>query len=266
MAERDDLLLGADMGGTRFRAALVDGRSEIVWRAEQPAGDVGDSEALVAAMTGLLGQGLARAGTSLRAAGVAVAGPLDPVRGVMFRPPNLPGLAGLPLASLLGKALDRPVFLENDANAAAWGEFACGAARDASSMVLLTLGTGVGGGIVLDGRLLRGARGCAAELGHMVVNPAGPLCNCGARGCLEMYASSTAVLAAWRAAVVSGRATEPEDGGVEDTEGLFRLAERGDAAARAVFAEAGGFLGEALGSLANALDIVLRERGRDGRQ
>ncbi len=129
----------------------------------------------------------------VRACGIGMPGQLDARRTVLERAINLPGWIDVPVPRLLSARLARPVILENDANCAAWGELSAGSGRGARSLVLFTLGTGVGGGIVLDGDLWTGIGGAAGALGHLVVDPAGPPCGCGQRGCLEQFASASAV-------------------------------------------------------------------------
>ncbi|NQU75537.1 MAG: ROK family protein [Planctomycetes bacterium] len=122
--------------------------------------------------------------------GIGAPGPLNCSRGVIINAPNIPGLAGLPLRDLVGRGLNLPAVLENDANAAALGEFMFGAAKGARSLAMLTLGTGVGGGIIVDGKILHGSHDSAGEIGHIIVETDGLPCNCGQRGCLEQYASA----------------------------------------------------------------------------
>lgn len=129
----------------------------------------------------------------VRACGIGMPGQLDPRRTALVRAINLPSWIDVPAPKLLSVRLARPVVLENDGNCAAWGEYKAGAGRGASSLVLFTLGTGVGGGIVLDGELWLGVGGAAGALGHLVVDPDGPLCGCGQRGCLQQFASASAV-------------------------------------------------------------------------
>ncbi len=123
--------------------------------------------------------------------GVGVPGPLKISAGIMIASPNLPGIDNYPMAAKVSKGLGLPALLENDANAAAYGEYVAGAGKGGGDMVLLTLGTGVGGGIVINGKVLHGAHEIGAEIGHLIVEPEGEPCGCGQRGCLERYASAT---------------------------------------------------------------------------
>jgi len=184
---------------------------------------------------------------------------MDFERGVSIASVHLP-LVGLPVRELLGERIDLPVFVDNDANVAAIAEHRFGAARGADHVVLLTLGTGVGGGLIVDGRPDRGATGAGAELGHMVIDAGGPRCqgNCPGRGCLEALASGTAIGREGRLRAerepdsALGRALAA---GTEiDGELVTKLALEGDPGARSVLETAGRYLGAALTSLANAFE------------
>jgi glucokinase len=249
-----------DLGGTNLRSAVVDAGGGILWKTGIPTPPEADREEVVAAIAGICREAVSRARDlgDVRAVGAGAAGPLDAGSGVVFTPPNIPGLRNVALAAELDRAVSLPAFVENDANAAAYGEYRAGAGRGAESLVVLTLGTGVGGGIVLGGELLRGAHGTAAEIGHMVLDPTGPPCGCGSRGCLEQYASAPAAVRRWHRSVEDGTFPPPADwsGPLEgaDAADLYRLAQAGDPAALAAFAETGRCLGEAIGSLVNVLD------------
>lgn len=187
-----DLAAGVDVGGTTVKIGICDAdgvvraRRAIVTEPEEGADRVVDRiAAVVHALAADLG--------SLCACGVGIPGPLDPARRTLLRANHLPGWTDVAIPAMLAARLDLPVVLENDANCAAWGESRAGVGRGAQALVLFTLGTGVGGGIVLGGQLWTGASGAAGALGHLVVDPAGPPCLCGQTGCLEQYASATAV-------------------------------------------------------------------------
>ena len=188
-----DVCVGIDLGGTFIKCALLDRELAIKAELQSPTpadrGADGVIETMAADTERLIRQaGLSR--ESIAGVGVGSPGPLDLDAGVVIGMPNIPGFENVPLRDRLAQRLDLPTVLENDANAAALGEFLVGGGRDVNHMVLLTLGTGIGGGIVIDGRLARGAHGIGAELGHMIVEPGGEQCGCGQRGCLERYASA----------------------------------------------------------------------------
>ncbi|HTF55920.1 MAG TPA: ROK family protein [Planctomycetota bacterium] len=183
-------LLGVDLGGTSVKLGICDGRGRVRDSRSIPTRPRRGPKAVVADIA-------AAARTlegfeSARACGIGAPGPLDLRRTRILVAPNL-GWKNVPLPRLLEAQLGRPVRLENDANGAAFAEWAVGAGKGTSSLALYTLGTGVGGGLVLDGRLWTGAAGGAAEFGHVQIDPRGPACACGRRGCLEAFASATAV-------------------------------------------------------------------------
>jgi glucokinase len=195
----------------------------------------------------------------VQAVGIGAPGPMNWQTGVVYSPPNLPGWDNVPLAGLMKERLGAPVFVDNDANVACFGEFWQGAGRDVDSMVLLTLGTGVGGGIVVMGKLLRGPDGTAAEIGHLCVKRNGRQCNCGAKGCLEQYASVTGMLKTAVKGINEGHDTILTDlcgGDLDQLTGkmISEAIERGDGFAAWVMEETGVWLGTSIGSLVNLLN------------
>jgi len=172
-----------------------DGQARLVARRRRPTAASGDPRADVDAIVRDLHALVAEAGLSLDAVesiGLSVPGPFDPQQGVLLKPPNLPGWNGVPIQAWMTSALGRPIAIDNDANAAALAEWRFGAGQGVHHMVYLTMSTGVGAGLVLDGRLYRGARGNAGEFGHIAVEPDGEHCACGMRGCLEAYVGGAA--------------------------------------------------------------------------
>jgi glucokinase len=187
--------IGIDLGGTFIKFGILDSEFRLVGKTFQLPTPVGEgSDAVIAQMVKGGRQAMDSAGVAkgvVVGVGVGAPGPLDLAAGVVIAMPNIPGMDGLPLRDRLGSALGVPGVLENDANAAGFGEYLCGAGHHSGDMVLLTLGTGVGSGIVVEGKVLHGSHGMGAELGHLIVVPDGEVCNCGQRGCLERYASAT---------------------------------------------------------------------------
>ena len=234
----DALTFGLDLGGTKCLGIAWRGGEVVAQhRAETDTAGPGDVIELLADVAGHL----QRTAGAPRAVGVGAPG-LVSEEGRLARAPNLPGVQDLLLRDRLTRTLKVPVVVENDAAAAAWGEFAAGAATEARSMLAVTLGTGVGGGIVLDGQLVRGAHGFAAEIGHMTVRDGGRPCVCGKRGCWEAYASGSAL----------GRLARERMG--LSGEAATAAAVRGDAEALVLLMEYAGEVALGLGSLIEILD------------
>ena len=238
------LVFAVDLGGTHLRVALVDHTGNILrhLKQETPKGDSPDGilDALVSA---------AREWNCdeqpVVAASIMVPGPVDSAKAVVLQAPNLPSLINFELKAELQKRLGWPVFLENDANAAAVGEMWLGAARGCTDVVCVTLGTGVGGGVILNGKLWRGSHGAAGEIGHTPVDPfSGLKCKCGNTGCLELFASATAIVRMAR-----------ELGMKELTaEEVYKAGRHGNELALSVFKRFGMYLGIALANLINLID------------
>jgi glucokinase len=194
--------VGIDLGGTNLKLGLVAADGRVLMSHASPTEAAGGPQHVLERMAGAVVELCDKAGlrvADIAAVGVGSPGPVDTKRGRVVFAPNMPGWRDIAVSDVLRKKLRRPVRLENDANIAAYGEFRCGAARHVRDMFLLTLGTGIGGGIVLDGRLFRGVSDTGAELGHVVIQHGGRACGCGNRGCLEAYASATGVVARYRA-------------------------------------------------------------------
>ena len=252
--------IGLDIGGTKICGGVIDGRGVILsqGRRDTPALDPAAIIAEAASLTRELSSQ-----HQIDAVGVACAAFIDRSGSTVYFSPNL-AWRDEPLKARLESALELPVTIENDANAAAWGEFRFGAAADAGNMVMVTVGTGIGGGVVVDGVLMRGAFGVAAELGHMRVVPGGIRCGCGNRGCWEMYASGTALVREAQELVVSGsplaaRLGELCAGDPATLRGpdVTRAAAEGDPAAIELLGDLGVWIGEGLASVAAILDPEL---------
>ncbi len=213
--------LGIDVGGTGIKAAIVDAEGRILHRAEAPTGAAEGAGAVLARIRRLGLSLMERAETPVMACGVGSPGRIDHRRGrVIFASGNLPGWTGLALGAELHQAFGVPVVVDNDVNAAATGEAWIGAARGASDFLMLTLGTGVGGALTVHGRLWRGARFGAGEVGHMALYPGGEPCPCGGRGCAERYVSSKALTRRANEALTEGTPFR----GIRD---VIRAAEQG---------------------------------------
>lgn len=249
--------IGVDLGGTKIAAGVVDEAGVILAEVRRPTPTEG-SDAIVGAMADLV----AELRTEHEVSGVGVGAPsfVNAARDTLLFTANLP-MAGVPLAALLGERVGLPVVIENDANAAAWAEYRFGGGIGATDMVMLTVGTGLGGGIISGGRLVRGAYGVAAEVGHLEMEPGGLRCGCGLDGCWEQYTSGTALV---RIARRLARKRRDEagvllsfgNGTPEGVKGkhITKAAAVGDPVAVAAFEEVGVMLGRGMAQLAALLD------------
>lgn len=251
------LACGIDVGGTKIAGGVVDESGTILeeLRVESPATD---AEAIEEAIAGLVVE--LRERHPIETVGVGAAGYVDKARAVVLFAPNV-AWRNEDLKGELEKRIDLPVVIENDANAAAWGEFTYGAGHDVDDLLLVTVGTGVGGGLVLDGEVYRGANGVGAEIGHMRVVPNGILCGCGKHGCFEQYASGSALVREARAQAMSGALIaqgmfERAGGDISKITGplITEAARHGDQGARQQLAELGRWLGEGIASLTEIID------------
>lgn len=245
------MLIGVDLGGTNLRTALLNPEGKILEkRKEASRASEGYKKVLQRLIETIKSQRDIgeRKGGEVYAIGVGAPGVIDISRGIVVKSPNFPDWNNLPLKAELETALRIPVFIENDANAAALGEQWMGAGKDVGTMILITLGTGVGGGIVLDGKIWHGADGMAGELGHMTILPDGRQCGCGNTGCLEMYASARGVIQNYRdTRKVKGQST-PDD---ITSEQIYQAAREGDESAVTALKETGRYLGIGIANLVN---------------
>ncbi len=246
--------LGIDVGGTKIETLRVarDGtvldRTRVPTPAEDPEATIG---AMIDAAKGLLDP-------EVVAVGVGAAGLVDASTGVLRFAPNL-AWRELPIAARMSDALGLPCQVDNDANVAAWGEYRFGAGRGYRHMLLVTVGTGIGGGVVAGRRLFRGAHGFAAEIGHIIVEPNGPLCGCGNRGCWEQVASGQAIGRLGREAAIEHPMSliaelAGKDAAAVTGETVTMAANQGDDVAIRILAQVGHRLGEGIAGLVNVLD------------
>lgn len=246
--------VGIDVGGTKINAVRIAGDGRILDRANA-ATPAENQEATLATMIELARRIVS---DDVLAMGVGAAGVVDAQSGVLHFAPNL-AWRNLPIAQRMRAALGLPCQVDNDANVAAYGEYRFGAGRGYRHLLLVTVGTGIGGGIVSDGRLFRGAHGFAAEIGHIIVEPGGPECGCGNRGCWEQVAAGRAIDRLGREAArgPDGAALRELAGGdPERVTGklVTEVARRGDTAGIRILTEVGRRLGEGIGGLVNVLD------------
>jgi glucokinase len=253
------VVLGIDLGGTGVKTTLVSEDKVILAQETRPTQaeqglDVVLGNMLDSAEAVIASSGIDRA--NILGAGIGAPGPSNWQEGIVYSPPNLPGWKDVPLAKLMADRLGFSCFIENDANAACYGEYWMGAGQDSTNMCVLTLGTGVGGGIVTHGKLLRGIDGTAGEIGHLKVLRDGRLCGCGAHGCLESYGSVTGLT--WTAregleAGIQSTLTEACKGDLSTLTGkmVSDAAVAGDAFANEVLDETATWLGIGISSLIN---------------
>jgi glucokinase len=248
--------VGIDIGGTKIAGALVDVDGNIVAESKVPT-PAQDPEALVDAVVALVTE--LSLGREVLGVGVAAAGFIDADQANIIYAPNL-SWRNEPFKAKLQAKLPLPVIIENDANAAAWAEFRYGAGKGYQHMIMLTIGTGVGGAVIVNGQMLRGGFGIAGELGHLRVVPNGKLCGCGQHGCLESYGSGTALLKAAKELAGSDleigarlRELEAQAGELTGAQVYTAILEK-DPGALQILTELGTWLGEAIGSLTAVLD------------
>jgi glucokinase len=251
-------VFAADLGGTHLRAATISEHGCIHFRHKQNTPRAESPGEIVAALVNAAresGQRESEPGERIRAISVAVPGTVDAKAGVVVKAPNLSCLDGFRLAAAVENEFNLPAMIENDANAAAVGEMWQGSGRGHTAIVCVTLGTGVGGGIILDGRLWRGANESAAEIGHMSVDPFGGVaCTCGSRGCLEVYASAAAIVRMAREARPRFADSSLSDRDELTAEQVYRAGVKGDELALEVFRRMGVYLGIGLANLINVLN------------
>lgn len=251
--------IGIDIGGTMIKGALFgsDGLP-VLKRSAETRADKG-RDAVLNSLTSLI-QSLHNTDQRASSVGIGVAGVLNPPKEVLLQSPNIKVLEQVPLKKMLSDALHLPVFLENDANAAALGEQWAGAGRELDNFLLITLGTGIGGGFILHGELWSGENGKAGEFGHMVVKADGEACACGKRGCLEAYSSATAIKRmaqdALRAGACSGlQNLSGSDFSAIDAKMVYQAALQGDAVSMDIFKHMARYLAIGISNVNNLLDI-----------
>ena len=250
--------IGVDIGGTKVAGGVVDESGQILARArvDTPAKDAEAAEDAIVAVVERL-----RGDFAIDAVGLGIAGFVDESRSRVYFAPNLPDWHNEPVRDDVSRRVGLPVVVENDANAAAWGENRFGAGRDETDLVCVTVGTGIGGGIIIEDRLYRGRYGIGGEIGHMQVVADGRLCGCGQRGCWEQYASGNALVREARERAAESRSEAAVllrmgDGTPEMITGrhVTEAARLGDEVALAAFATVGRWLGQGLADLVAILD------------
>ena len=259
------MILGIDLGGSKVLAAVVDSQGRVVSSHESVTPATKGREAVIQCIVDSARGALEQrrvAMSEISAVGIGAAGISNPEAGILFTSPNLPGLREVLLGDIVQEKLGKKTFIINDANAAALGELHYGAARDARNFIYITISTGIGGGIVIDGKIYTGAIGIAGEVGHMTIDDNGPICSCGNRGCWEMLASGTALSREARLRISKGVKTsilEYAEGNIENVsaQAIQRAAEKGDKLAKELVAQTGYYVGVGLASLVNIFNPEL---------
>ncbi|MDH4367392.1 MAG: ROK family protein [Dehalococcoidia bacterium] len=265
---RDDittLTMGIDLGGSKILTAIVDTQGGMLSSDESVTPATKGLEAIIQSVVDSAHNALQRAGVTMPeicAIGVGAAGISNPEAGILFSSPNLPRLRNVLLRDIMQERLGKRTFLINDADAAALGEFHFGAAKGVDDFIYITLSTGIGGGIVIDGKIHTGAIGAAGEVGHMTIDDDGPVCNCGNRGCWETLASGTALAREARKRIEKGARTsilEYAEGDVEKLtpQAIHSAAQQGDSVAKELIAWTGYYVGVGLANLINIFNPEL---------
>jgi glucokinase len=263
--DADDLILGIDLGGTKILTAVANSQGKMLSRDHSITPAKKGHEAVIQSILESVYRALEQADvtvSALTAIGVGAPGISNPETGILFTSPNLPGWRDVPLRDIMQEKLGKKAFLINDANAAALGELYFGAARGACNFIYITISTGIGGGIVIDGKIYSGAIGTAGEVGHMTIDDDGPICNCGNRGCWETLASGTALAREARHRIKEGVRTsilEYAEGQVEEVTAqvIHKAAEQGDSLAKELIARTGYYVGVGLANLINIFNPEL---------
>lgn len=255
-----DLVCAVDLGGTNLRAANVDRQGRIHERVKVATPKSDQPQEIVNAIASAVAQcedGATKRAARIQRVSVVVPGSVHRETAVIVNAPNVPAIVNTKFREALEDGLHRPVFVENDANAAALGEFWQGAARGCRTIVCLTLGTGVGSGVILDGELWRGVDGIAGEIGHTSVDPfGGVLCKCGNFGCLEVFASATAIVRMAREGLAehAGSILQTIPTSELTAETIAKAAGDDDEFARGIFRRVGVYLGVTIANVVNTLN------------
>jgi glucokinase len=256
-----DFSVGVDLGGTNLRIAAITRDGELLEKTTLGTKVIVGRDKVIEEMCEAIERLSAtyRASGRLLGVGIGVPGIIDMATGMLRKSANLPGWEDYPVRAKIEGRLGTRVVLDNDANVAALGEQWLGAARGVANVAVVTLGTGIGGGIVLNGKIWHGMNGMAGEFGHVTVEPDGLICGCGTHGCAEQYASATSIMRMARAAIASGEAPELAAAASADPEfgakSIYDLALQGDVHARRIFQSFGRYLGILLSDLINVLNL-----------
>ena len=263
--DHSDLILGIDLGGSKILAAVVSHLGRVVSSHESVTPATEGRDVVIQCIVDSACAALEKAhvaASEICAVGIGAAGISNPEAGILFTSPHLPGWRNVLLRDIIQDRLGQKTFLTNDANAAALGELYFGAARNFRNFIYITISTGIGGGIVVDGKIYTGAIGIAGEVGHMTIDDKGPICECGNRGCWETLASGTAMAREAKLRISKGVKTsilEYAEGNIENVtpQAVQRAAEEGDKLAKALITQTAYYIGVGLASLINIFNPEL---------
>lgn len=251
----NEIVLAADLGGTNLRMAAIASGGEVIYRAKRATPRSERVSEIVRAIIDAAHECRENSQDfTIKAIAAAVPATVDVERGAIIKAPNLPALNGFQLSAALEQELGVKTLLENDANAAAVGESWLGASRNVKDSICVTLGTGIGGGIMTGGKILRGSTGTAGEIGHIRVEPYGIPCGCGSRGCVEQYASASAIVRLANELETQYPKSALRNLPKLSAQDVYRAGTQGDELALEVFRQMGFYLGISLGSLINVLN------------
>lgn len=256
-------VVGVDMGASHVHVVLADLRGKILLESEASFNIADGPELCLQHMVGLVSKLLAHAGCAwvdIRAVGIGVPGPVVTAQGIVSSPPIMPGWDGFPIRSYLEEQWRKPVMIDNDADLGALGEWMFGAGRGESNLAYIKVGTGIGCGLMIDGKIYHGVLGTAGEIGHVTVSQDGPPCKCGNYGCLEVMAGGRAIAQRAELVVKAGQRTSladlPRDKGLT-AQDVAHAAQQGDLISQQLLSDAGRHIGSALASLINLLNPAL---------
>jgi glucokinase len=251
-----EIVLAADLGGTNLRMAAIDCEGAILYQIKHSTPKTASADEIVQAIVETVEECRSNINItqSIKAVSVAVPSGVDYQNGVVVKAPNLPCLDGFRLETALENNLNLKVILENDANAAAIGESWVGASRDFQDSIMLTLGTGVGSGIIIDGKILRGVDGMAGEIGHNCLDPFGTPCGCGSRGCVEQFTSATAITRQTNELKSNYSNSSLANKSIFTSADVYLAGKEGDELALEVFRRMGFYLGLSLSGLINTFN------------
>jgi len=261
----DDLILGIDLGGSKILTAVVKSEGEVLSSNESTTRATEGQDIVIQSIVDSAHSAMKQVSctiSEISAIGIGAPGISNPEAGILFTSPNLPGWRNVLLRDIIQNKLDKKAFLINDANAAALGELYFGAARNTHNFIYVTLSTGIGGGIVIDGKIYTGAIGTAGEIGHMTIDDNGPICNCGNKGCWEALASGTSLAREAKRRIKEGAKTsilKYTEGDLEKVTApiIHSAAEQGDKLARDLIARTGYYVGVGIANLINIFNPEL---------